>query len=73
LPDYQNFLQHYSIFLSFQQNYFDGPTKSFSDLYPAKILDLSANSFRVYSDKLPRRAQLFRVLLQNLFVKTSTT
>jgi len=26
-----------SLFLRFQQNYFDGPTKLFSDLYPAKF------------------------------------
>jgi len=37
LLEYQNLLQHCSLFLSFQQNYFDGPTKFFSDLYPAKF------------------------------------
>jgi len=31
------FLQHCSLFLKFQQNYFDDPTKLFSDLYPAKL------------------------------------
>jgi len=30
LPDYQNFL-----LIIFQQNYFGGPTKLFSDVYPA--------------------------------------
>jgi len=30
--EYQNFLQHYSLFLKFQQNYFDGSTKLFLDL-----------------------------------------
>jgi len=29
-------------------NYFDGPTKLFSDPYPTKFLDTSVNSFRVY-------------------------
>jgi len=38
-------LQHYSLFLKFQQNYFDSPTKLFSDQYPSKILDPSAKSF----------------------------
>jgi len=38
---YQNFLQHCSLFLRFQQNYFDGQTKLFSDLFN-KVLDLSA-------------------------------
>jgi len=33
LLEYQNFLQHRSLFLRFQQNYFDGPTKLFSSIY----------------------------------------
>jgi len=33
----QNFLEHRSLFLRFQQNRFDNPTKLFSDLYPAKF------------------------------------
>jgi len=37
LLEYQNFLQHCSLFLRFQQNYFADPTKLFSDLYPAKF------------------------------------
>jgi len=27
----------FALFLRFQHNYFDGPTKLFSDLYPAKF------------------------------------
>jgi len=42
-------LQHCSLFLRFQQNYFDGPTKLFSDLYPVKFLIPQQNrSFRVH-------------------------
>jgi len=37
LLECQNFLRYCSLFLRFQ-NYFDGPTKLFSDLYPAKFL-----------------------------------
>jgi len=41
-------LQHCLLFLRFQQNYFDGPTKLFSDLYPAKFYIPQQNrSFRV--------------------------
>jgi len=36
LLEYQIFLQHCSLPLKFQQNYFDDP-KLFSDLYPAKF------------------------------------
>jgi len=36
LLKYQNFFKHCSLFLRFQQNYFDGP-KLFSNLYPAKF------------------------------------
>jgi len=43
LLEYQDFLQYYSLFLRFQQNYFDDLTK-FSDV-SGKILDLSAKSF----------------------------
>jgi len=43
LLEYQNFLQHRSLFLRFQQNCFDSPTKLFS--VSSKILDLL---FRVY-------------------------
>jgi len=46
--EYRNFLQYRSLFVWFQQNYFDGPTKLFSDLYPAK--DPSAKSCIVLHD-----------------------
>jgi len=37
-----------SLFLSFQQNYFDGSTKLFSNLYPAKFYISQQNrSFHV--------------------------
>jgi len=39
--EHQNFLQHRSLLLRFQQNYFDA-TKIFSDQYPAKFFDSSA-------------------------------
>jgi len=42
LLECQNFLQHHIFFL---HNYFDGPTKLFSDLYLPKFLDTSATSF----------------------------
>jgi len=45
LLEYQNFLQHYSSCLSFLHNYFDAPTKLFSDFYLPTFLDTSAKSF----------------------------
>jgi len=33
LLEYQNFLQHCTLFLRFQQKYFESPIKLFSDLY----------------------------------------
>jgi len=48
LLEYQNFLQHCSLFLRFQQNYFDGLTKLFSDLYLVKFeIPQQNHSFRV--------------------------
>jgi len=41
----QNFLRHCSLCLSILQNNFDKLTKLFLDLYLAKFLDISANSF----------------------------
>jgi len=45
LLECQNFLQHYLSCLRFLCNYFEGPTKLFSDWYLAKFLDTSPNSF----------------------------
>jgi len=46
-------IQHIKIFCniahhSFLRNYFDGLTKLFSDLYPAKFLDTLAKLYSVY-------------------------
>jgi len=49
LVEYQNFLQHRSLFLWFRQNYFDGPTKLFFRSVSSKIFYSSAKSFRVSS------------------------
>jgi len=38
--------------LSVLHNYFDGPTKLFSDLYPAKFLDTSAKPFFLYCNNV---------------------
>jgi len=38
-------LRHCQKRLSILHNYFDDPTKLFSDLYPAKFLDTSAKPF----------------------------
>jgi len=37
LLEHQNLSEHCSLFLRFQQYYFDGPTKLFLDLYPVKF------------------------------------
>jgi len=47
LLEYQNFLQHPSLFLRFQQSYFDGLTKLFSDPYSVKLYIPQNRSFRV--------------------------
>jgi len=41
-------LQHYHQRLSDLYNYFDGPTKLFSNLYLAKFLDISTKPFFMY-------------------------
>ena len=45
LLEYQNFLQHCSLYLTILHNYFDGPTILFLDLYLIKFLDSSAKTF----------------------------
>jgi len=39
LLKYQKFLQHCLSYLNFLRNYFDSPTKLFSDLYLDKFLN----------------------------------
>jgi len=39
------FVRGFAIFLCFLHNYFNGPTKLFSNLYLAKFLDISAKLF----------------------------
>jgi len=59
--------------LSVLHNYFDGPTKLFSNLYLAKFLDISIRPFFLYLEYLEHyfrlrnltyRCELFHVFLQ---------
>jgi len=65
LLEYQNLLQHCSLFLRSQQNYFDSLTKLFSDLYPAKfsiskIVFFALRSYSTEKETVSRYLLIFR-------------
>jgi len=64
LLEYQHFLKHCSLFLRFQQNYFDDPTKLFSD--SDKILDPSA---KLFSPCIHRFISPFIMILLDIKIK----
>jgi len=51
-----------------RSNYFDDPTKLFSNLYPAKFLDISAKPFFPYTKSINYNMTNFECLIDK-FVK----